>query len=503
MTLALQAKAALTKRQRTRKGVRKISKYEAFQKKYWSDPVGFVRDCIKFEPDRGPYSYQNRILDAISKHKRTCVRSPHGAGKSATLAWTILWFALTRDGSSWKIPITASAWRQLSHYLMPEVHQWARLLNWERIGRPSFDKRLELQTLSLKLRTGEAFAMASDQPDLLEGAHAEHLLYIFDESKAVQDAIWDSAEGAFASGDALWLAFSTPGETSGRFYEIQKRKPGTEDWHVDHISMKDCLEAGSMSLDWVEARRRLWGETSAAFRNRVLGEFSTHSEDGVIPLTWVEAANERWLAWKEAGGVLAPFDCVGVDVGRGGDRTVKALRYGPIVPELRRSGSADTMEIVGELVGVLRAHGGYAVVDVIGIGAGVVDRAREQKYKVVAFNASERTDARDATGELGFINKRAAAWWNVREMLNPANNPTLALPPDDMLIGDLTAPKWKTVSKGLIQVESKDDLRKPERLGRSTDDGDAVVMCCWPERPADWEDVAGLGHVEGYVNKFM
>jgi hypothetical protein len=34
-------------------------------------------------------------------------------------------------------------------------------------------------------------------------------------------------------------------------------------------------------------------------------------------------------------------------------------------------------------------------------------------------------------------------------------------------------------SGGRVQVESKEDIRK--RIGRSTDDGDAVVMAFWDE----------------------
>ena len=51
---------------------------------------------------------------------------------------------------------------------------------------------------------------------------------------------------------------------------------------------------------------------------------------------------------------------------------------------------------------------------------------------------------------------------------------------DDTLVGDLTAPRWKVTGGGKIQVESKDDIRA--RLGRSTDDGDAVVMAFEPVR---------------------
>jgi len=44
---------------------------------------------------------------------------------TAMAAWVILWFALTREaeGTDWKIPVTASAWRQLSKFLMPELHK--------------------------------------------------------------------------------------------------------------------------------------------------------------------------------------------------------------------------------------------------------------------------------------------------------------------------------------------------------------------------------------------
>ena len=59
----------------------------------------------------------------------------------------------------------------------------------------------------------------------------------------------------------------------------------------------------------------------------------------------------------------------------------------------------------------------------------------------------------------------------------------VALPPDDKLTGDLTAPHWRVVSGGKIQVEAKEEIRK--RLGRSTDDGDAVVQAFW-ETPGAW-----------------
>ena len=166
----------------------------------------------------------------------------------------------------------------------------------------------------------------------------------------------------------------------------------------------------------------------------------------------------------------------------GGDRTVLALRYGDMIAELRSSAKEETMACVGRVSGLLTAHAGaYCVVDVIGIGAGVVSRLREQfpaGARIEAFNAAERSDAKDRSGELGFANKRAAAWWHLRELLDPAYGAAIALPPDDTLTGDLTAPHWHVQSGGKILIESKDDIRG--RIGRSTDAGDAVVQAFAP-----------------------
>jgi hypothetical protein len=121
---------------------------------------------------------------------------------------------------------------------------------------------------------------------------------------------------------------------------------------------------------------------------------------------------------------------------------------------------------------------GVAKIDVLGVGAGVVDRLREQDLndRVIAINAAEGTSLTDKSGELHFVNIRSAMWWGMREKLNPNSGDNVCLPPDDLLIGDLTTPKYKTTSAGKILIESKDDLRKPNRLGRSTDSADAVIQ---------------------------
>ena len=223
--------------------------YSEFRKRYWDDPVAFARECIHWDKGEGPTAYQNDILYHLAKDKRVCVRSLHGVGKTGLSALAIIWFALTRDGLDWKIPTTASAWRQLEKFLWPEVHKWFRRVNWERVGRPSLTNDEEL-SLSVRLTTGEAFALASDDHNMIEGAHADHILYVFDESKTIPEPTWDAAEGAMVSENAMWLAVSTPGPPVGRFFDIQNRKPGYADWYTRHVTLAEAIHAGRVTKAW-------------------------------------------------------------------------------------------------------------------------------------------------------------------------------------------------------------------------------------------------------------
>lgn len=458
------------------------SEYDRFRQTYWNDPVGFARDCIMWEANDGLTIYQKDILHNLPRQKRISVRGPHGLGKSCMAALSILWFALTRDGADWKVATTASAWRQLEKFLWPEVHKWARKINWPRVGREPFALSQELLSLSLRLRTGEAFALASDDHNMIEGAHADHMLYVFDEAKAIPEATWDAAEGAMVNANSYWFSISTPGTPSGRFYDIQTKKSGYGDWWVRHVKTQEAIMANRITQQWVDARKKQWGETSSVFQNRVAGEFASEDENSVIPLNWIEAANLRWERWREQTpvGEEGKIEQIGLDVARqGSDQTVFAFRTGHIITELQKFSKSDTMETAGRAVAYLNEHpNAQLIVDVIGIGAGVYDRTYEQyPYRVSPFNAGESTTIMDKANVWGFVDQRTASWWILRELLDPANGLEICLPPDDELIGDLAAPRWKVVSNGKIRVESKEGIK--ERLRRSTDSADAVAQAFW------------------------
>jgi hypothetical protein len=456
--------------------------YDSFRLKYWDNPAGFVLDCFTWPAGAGPSPYQLEFLSSLTTHKRIAAYGPHGLGKSAMLSWLTWWFSLTRDGTDWKIPTTASAWRQLEEYLWPEVHKWAGRLRWDVIGRPAVREKRELLDLSLKLDTGHAFAVASDKPELIEGAHADHILYIFDEAKVIPDETWDSAEGAFSTGDARAVAVSTPGDAVGRFYEIATKKGGYADWHVRPVTVDECIDAGRISRDWVEARRAQWKDSNPIFINRVLGRFVlSNNEAGIIPAAWVLAAQERWKQ-QTAAGLIPPVTGYGVDVARfGDDSSVIAPRHGTYIAELVKFERIDTMRLAAEVAARLNKTRGWARIDVVGVGAGVYDRLKGLGYNVVAHNGAEGTDEADSSGLLEFVNMRAWAWWNAREMLSPDSGARVALPPDEELLVELTAPAMIQTNTGRVGVELKEKVKS--RIGRSPDKADAVVMALLNHRP--------------------
>jgi hypothetical protein len=62
------------------------------------------------------------------------------------------------------------------------------------------------------------------------------------------------------------------------------------------------------------------------------------------------------------------------------------------------------------------------------------------------------------------------------------------LPDDPELLADLAAPRFEVRTGGVL-IESKDEIRK--RLGRSTNKGDAVVMCLAPGNQAVRRQISG------------
>jgi hypothetical protein len=157
---------------------------------------------------------------------------------------------------------------------------------------------------------------------------------------------------------------------------------------------------------------------------------------------------------------------IGVDPARfGADATVIAVRQGRDILELRRHRGADTMEVAGHVIDAIEQFQPALVcIDEGGLGAGVVDRLKEQRYKIRGVNFGNKAKNQTMWG-----NKRAEMWGAMRDWLRTGHIPT-----DRFLKTDLISPKTKPDSRGTLFLESKKDMKS--RGLASPDAADAIAV---------------------------
>lgn len=198
----------------------------------------------------------------------------------------------------------------------------------------------------------------------------------------------------------------------------------------------------------------------------------------LIPESWVRAAMDRWKATPRPKCLMTAMGC---DVSRGGSsKTVLAPRWREWFGEpVKRSGK-ETPTGAHILTLIESLHEGNAVVNIdpIGVGSSPYDALMASDMPVNGVNFGAGSERTDRSGQYGFVNLRAEAYWKLREGLDPENGLMLCLPPDDELRRDLCAVRWRKTPRGIV-IESKEELR--QRLGRSPDCGDAVVYAWFRE----------------------
>lgn len=450
--------------------------------RYLHDPAAWVRDRL------GLFFWSKQVEIALSvvANGHTAVKSCHGAGKSFTAACLTLWWVDVHPPGTAIVVTTAPSYEQVHSVLWEEIRRLHVVGNMDGEAQRS-DKWLDEQ--------GRQVAFGRRPPDhqesAFQGIHKEFVLVILDEAGGIPAWLWTAAEAITTGSECRILAIGNPDDNSSEFARVCTQDVG---WHTIHISafdtpnltgeiVPDAVRKVVISKEWVEDKLKRWGATNPLYLAKVLGEFAD-SEDGLVPLSWIKAAQKRWHHWEEL--LQKPPQpgrlIVACDVARyGEDKTAISLRHGDHYRPVRLSSKEDTVQTTSRVMAAMHGiPGAVSIVDVIGVGAGVVDQLRQRGLPVIAFNASAKTTRRDVTNSWGFPNVRSAAMWNVRELLDPANDPSMMLPPDDDLAAELAIPKWKVAPGAKLVVESKDEIRK--RIGRSTDSADSVMMAAWVEK---------------------
>ena len=162
---------------------------------------------------------------------------------------------------------------------------------------------------------------------------------------------------------------------------------------------------------------------------------------------------------------------IGIDVARfGDDRSVFCFRRGRLCVEFKSFDKFDNVAVANQATYYIREHNPARVfIDAGGVGGGVVDILNDRGFKkivrAVMFGAKALADER-------YHNRRAEMWDELRQWLQSV--PAVKIPDDENLCAELTAVNKKYDSRGRLQLEEKDEIKR--RLGRSPDMADALAL---------------------------
>jgi hypothetical protein len=438
-------------------------------------PLDFIRTALGVRL----WEKQRDIVSSVWTRRRTAVRSCHGSGKTYTAATIAAAWLATVPYSL--VLTTAPTGRQVKKLLWKELRTIKANARWNLGGR--FPPAAPEWTMD---EGWLAIGFSTDDPVNSQGWHSRGgTLIIMDEAPGIDADTWQALSGALTGENDRLLAIGNPVDSCGPFYEMFKKadvsKIVISAFDTPNVKLDRVVLPGLVTRQWIEDVRTDYGEDSPLWDSRVLGNFPTQSDRTLVPLAWVEAAQQRWHAMPEEG-----EKHLGVDVARKGkDSSVIAPRTGNKIGTLRKYTKRDTMELCGWVIEALKeTEATLAKIDCDGIGAGVFDRLKEQDYPVVEVHTGippgdpmdaeeERTKKRSR-----FANKRAEILWYVRERLDPTKPDAIGLPPDDKLVGQLTSIPWRLNSKGQIRIDTKEEMA--EKGMHSPDETDALALSLMP-----------------------
>ena len=427
----------------------------------------------------GPRKWQREVLQDIANHikqnngkidfdtLREAVASGRGIGKSALVSWLVIWMLSTRIGST--TIVSANSESQLRKVTWAEITKWLAMgLNshWFEVSATSLQPAKWLTELVERdLRKGtrywgvEGRLWSAENPDAFAGVHnMDGVLVIFDEASGIDDAIWAVTAGFFTENtpNRFWFAFSNPRRNTGYFYETFHSK--RDFWNTKVVDARTVEGTDKAVYQQIIDE---YGPDSSQAHVEVYGQFPSAGDDQFIGANTVDEAMKR-VKYQD---MSAPI-VIGVDPARfGADATVIAVRQGRDIVKIIRHRGDDTMTVVGHVIEAIEEYKPtLVVIDEGGLGAGIVDRLKEQRYKIKGINFGNKSK-----NPIMYGNMRAQMWGDMREWLK-----TASIPNDRFLKTDLISPMMKPDSRGTIFLESKKDMKS--RGLASPDAADAIAV---------------------------
>jgi hypothetical protein len=436
---------------------------------YYAFPWGKGELADYAGPDKWQRDILAQIRDGLSLDKalRIAVASGHGIGKSALVAWLILWSLSTCPDT--KGVVTANTGTQLKTKTWSELTKWHNRFiarHWFELSASSIVGRERGHELSWRI---DSIVWSKNNSEAFAGLHnqGKRIIVIFDEASAIDDVIWEVTEGALTDKDTeiLWFAFGNPTRNTGRFRECFRKYRDL--WRHVNIDSRTAAMTNKEQLNqWAET----YGEDSDFVKVRVRGEFPDVSDCQLIGTEAVREAMARRLTERDIAGAPKIF---GVDVaGTGADSSAIWMRQGLWARRLYKRNIKDVLQFGDILASYIQAEKPDIVfLDMGAMGSPLVDQMRRLGFGhltqgVYFGGAPIRTDL--------YSDRRTEMWHKIALWLKDGGTlPDKATESQD-IEDDLTGPEYFYNDKGKMKLESKDDMKA--RGLPSPDDADALAL---------------------------
>lgn len=442
--------------------------------------ISFYTDILKEDLWEKQLLIITKIKDGFNGGCPTIVvTSCHASGKTYVLGDIVNGELFPYKDSV--VLTTAPTWKQVKNTLWRQIKRAYNRA--ERNKRPLGGSLIQTE-LNIS-ETWYALGLSTSEPENFAGYHSERMLIVMDEASGVSDEIDEAVDGIAAGGLVVIVKIGNPTKINGHFARDAKRSDvvkitiscfDTPNFTangiktVDDLTLEKCqcaevVVAGLITPMWVYRLKEKYGVDSDVFRVRALGKFPKAESDTFMSIDMVQDAINRTVTQR---GLVI----IGVDVARfGSDKSVVTVRQGMKVIEKFVYEKIDTMELVGNIINDTSKYQDKVYnVDVIGVGAGVGDRLKEQGFKVNMVNVAEKPNEKvqDDESMPNFGNLRAEAYFRTKDALK-----YLDLPEDDDWF-ELCNLKYKFDSAGRLFIESKDEMKK--RGLHSPDTADSLML---------------------------
>lgn len=402
------------------------------------------------------------LKDLYPEGSRVYLRCGNEVGKTSTVAVSaILWHAEVLRGLTVS---TAGAWRQIKSQLVPCLKAYAHLFPSWRFN----DTNIVVEGIERYAGVG-----AKDQ-GRFQGYHNKPgmpLLVIVDEGAAVPEDIYQAAEER--CNPLRLLIMGSPLDPQGMFYRCSSDLARFYKQH--RLRQTDCLKKDGYWLEESDIQRKIakWGAEHPIVLSSVYADFSLTVAGALLSLREWELALE-YGPREQQGGARHAF----LDFAAGRAENVLAVAQGNKAWIEDAWREANTMAAIGQFLvrlNKLKREIGLQADEVEGDadGMGVVfcQALAEAGWPVRMFHGG--SEPRFSSNQ--YANLIAEVWTEGTQAIRRRE---WILPNDQDLKAQLISRKTARNSKGLMVLESKEDMAK--RGIESPDRADALLGAMAP-----------------------